>query len=66
MKALNACYAEIDHTRPGLVVVMGDLSFPLGIMSIKLYPGKWTTLKIKVVLPLTRGTLHNELLQARQ
>ena len=34
IKALNACYAEIEHTHPDLVVVTGDLCFPLGIMSM--------------------------------
>lgn len=33
-KALKACYALIKHTHPDLVVVTGDLSFPLGIMSM--------------------------------
>lgn len=36
MKALKACYAEIEHTKPDLVVVTGDLTFPLGIMSLSL------------------------------
>lgn len=36
MKALRACYAEIEHTHPDLVVVTGDLCFPLGIMSMSL------------------------------
>lgn len=36
MKALKACYAEIEHTHPDLVIVTGDLSFPLGIMSMSL------------------------------
>ena len=36
MKALKACFAEIEHTRPDLVVVTGDLCFPLGIMSMSL------------------------------
>lgn len=36
MKALKACYAEIEHTHPDLVVVTGDLCFPLGIMSMSL------------------------------
>ena len=36
IKALKACYAEIEHTHPDLVVVTGDLSFPLGIMSMSL------------------------------
>ena len=36
MKALKACYAEIEHTHPDLVVVTGDLCFPLGIMSLSL------------------------------
>lgn len=33
-KALAACYALIEHTRPDLVIVTGDLCFPLGIMSM--------------------------------
>ena len=33
-KALAACYALIEHTHPDLVIVTGDLSFPLGIMSM--------------------------------
>lgn len=33
-KALAACYALIEHARPDLVIVTGDLSFPLGIMSM--------------------------------
>ncbi len=36
MKALKACYAEIEHTRPDLVIVTDDLCFPLGIMSMSL------------------------------
>jgi len=36
MKALQACYAEIEHTHPDLVIVTGDLCFPLGIMSMSL------------------------------
>jgi len=36
VKALEACYAEISHTRPDLVIVTGDLCFPLGIMSMSL------------------------------
>ena len=36
IKALQACYAEISCTRPDLVVVTGDLCFPLGIMSLSL------------------------------
>jgi len=34
IKALEACYAEIAYTQPDLVVVTGDLCFPLGIMSL--------------------------------
>ena len=34
IKALSACYALIENTRPDLVIVTGDLSFPLGIMSM--------------------------------
>lgn len=36
MKALYACYAEIEHTHPDLVVVTGDLCFPMGVMSLSL------------------------------
>ncbi|MBR2284277.1 MAG: metallophosphoesterase [Ruminococcus sp.] len=36
LKALQACYAEIEHTHPDLVIVTGDLCFPLGIMSMSL------------------------------
>lgn len=36
IKALKACYAEIEHTHPDLVVVTGDLCFPMGIMSMSL------------------------------
>ncbi|MCI8410573.1 MAG: hypothetical protein HFJ09_15140 [Lachnospiraceae bacterium] len=36
IKALKACYAEIKHTKPDLVVVTGDLTFPMGIMSMSL------------------------------
>ena len=36
IKALEACYAEISHTKPDLVIVTGDLCFPLGIMSMSL------------------------------
>ena len=36
LKALKACYAEIEHTKPDLVVVTGDLCFPIGIMSMSL------------------------------
>ena len=34
IKALQACYAEIAYTEPDLVIVTGDLCFPLGIMSM--------------------------------
>lgn len=34
IKALSACYALIEYTHPDLVLVTGDLSFPLGIMSM--------------------------------
>lgn len=34
MKALKAVYAEIAYAKPDLVVVTGDLTFPLGIMSL--------------------------------
>ena len=33
-KALEACYKEIEAAHPDLVIVTGDLSFPLGIMSM--------------------------------
>lgn len=33
-KALEACYTLIENTHPDLVIVTGDLSFPLGIMSM--------------------------------
>ena len=36
LKSLKACYAEIEHTHPDLVVVTGDMSFPLGIMSMSM------------------------------
>lgn len=36
MKALQACYAEIEYTCPDLVIVTGDLTFPMGIMSLSL------------------------------
>ena len=36
MKALYACCAEIEHTHPDLVVVTGDMCFPMGIMSLSL------------------------------
>lgn len=36
MKALKACYAEIEYTHPDFVIVTGDLCFPLGIMSMSL------------------------------
>lgn len=32
-QALTACYRLIEHTRPDLVIVTGDLVFPLGVMS---------------------------------
>lgn len=35
-KALKAVYAEIEYTQPDLVIVTGDLTFPLGIMSLSL------------------------------
>ena len=34
VKALNACYTLIENTHPDLVIVTGDLSFPLGILSM--------------------------------
>ena len=33
LKALKACFKLIEHTKPDLVVVTGDLSFPMGVMS---------------------------------
>ncbi len=33
MKALKAVYELIDYTKPDLVIVTGDLTFPMGIMS---------------------------------
>ena len=36
IKALQACYDEINYTKPDLVIVTGDLCFPLGIMSMSL------------------------------
>lgn len=36
IKALKAVYAEIEYTKPDIVIVTGDLSFPLGIMSMSL------------------------------
>lgn len=33
IKALNACYDLISYTKPDLVIVTGDLVFPMGIMS---------------------------------
>ncbi len=36
LKALHAVYQEIAHTHPDLVVVTGDLTFPMGIMSMSL------------------------------
>lgn len=35
-QALTACYRLIEHTRPDLVIVTGDLVFPLGVMSFSL------------------------------
>lgn len=32
--ALQACYAEIKYARPDLVIVTGDLCFPMGVMSM--------------------------------
>ena len=34
LKALSACYDLIEHTHPDFVIVTGDISFPLGIMSM--------------------------------
>lgn len=36
MRALKACFAEIEHTKPDFVVVTGDLCFPMGIISLSL------------------------------
>lgn len=36
LKALKAVYAEIAYAQPDLVIVTGDLTFPLGIMSLSL------------------------------
>ncbi|SEK66670.1 metallophosphoesterase [Ruminococcus albus] len=36
LKALRACYAEIEHSHPDLVIVTGDMCFPMGIMSMSL------------------------------
>ncbi|MBR6015024.1 MAG: metallophosphoesterase, partial [Firmicutes bacterium] len=36
LRALQACYAEIEYTHPDLVVVTGDMAFPMGIMSLSL------------------------------
>lgn len=36
LKALRACYAEIEYTHPDLVIVTGDMCFPMGIMSMSL------------------------------
>ena len=32
--ALEACYLEIEYARPDLVIVTGDLCFPMGAMSL--------------------------------
>lgn len=34
LKALHSVYKLIEHTKPDLVIVTGDLVFPLGIMSM--------------------------------
>ena len=34
--ALEACYEEILYTQPDLVIVTGDMCFPMGIMSLSL------------------------------
>lgn len=34
LSALQACYAEIEYSHPDLVIVTGDLCFPLGVMSM--------------------------------
>ena len=36
LRALKTCYALIEYTRPDLVVVTGDLCFPLGLASLSL------------------------------
>ena len=36
IKALKACFALIEETRPDLVVVTGDLCFPMGLASFSL------------------------------
>lgn len=36
IKALKAVYDEIEYTHPDLVIVTGDLTFPLGLMSLSL------------------------------
>lgn len=36
LKALHAVYKEIAYTKPDLVIVTGDLTFPMGIMSMSL------------------------------
>lgn len=33
IKAFNACYKLIEQTKPDFVIVTGDLTFPLGVMS---------------------------------
>ncbi len=36
LKALKAVYAELAYSQPDLVIVTGDLCFPLGVMSFSL------------------------------
>ena len=36
LKALKACYTEIEYAKPDFVVVTGDLCFPMGLMSMSL------------------------------
>lgn len=36
LKALDAVYTLIKHTKPDLVIITGDLVFPLGIMSFSM------------------------------
>ncbi|MCI8575517.1 MAG: hypothetical protein HFI09_03515, partial [Bacilli bacterium] len=36
LKALTAVYQLIDYTRPDFIIVTGDLTFPLGILSFSL------------------------------
>lgn len=38
-KALEAVYQEIEYTKPDFVIITGDMTFPLGIMSLSLNNG---------------------------